>query len=289
MKERDNGNRISSYALAAVLTAARLFSLSLYVPREGENAALTALTAAALCLLKLPLFFLLAWLSRRFGSTTGFKAALAGISAVMIPICAEAFSEMAVSAYPERCTKLTTFIVLIPICAYVASMGVTGTARTASLSLAGFAAVCIPVFLEMRGSMLTDRIDLFSYAPAAEITHTAAAMLSLFCEPVIFAGSLSSAKGSPRTAARVYLIADALVSGVFFLMCAAVTGRFFGSSGYAFFALSYNTRGAFIDRANGIFTFFSSVFTILTVSALMLVVRRAFDDGGRRQGKEQSE
>ena len=278
MKEKDTGAAISALSLAALLAAARFFSLSLYMPQEGENAALTAVTAAGICLLKLPLFYLLARLCGRFGSRFGYKALLAGAAAVMIPICAERFSEMTVSTYPERCTKFTAFIVLVLISVYVASMGAAGTVRTAALFLAGFAAVCIPVLAEMRGSMLTDRIDLFSPAPAAEVTRTALGVLSLFCEPVLFAGLLGGTKGSARAAANAYLVSDALVSGVFYLMCAAVMGRFFGKSGYAFFALSYNTRGAFIDRANGVFTFFSSSFAILTIAGLMLVIRRAFTD-----------
>ena len=270
-------NCLSSLSFAALLTAAGCFSLSLYMPREGENAALTAVTAAVSCLIKLPLFLAAAKLAERLRDSRIFHTALAAAAVFFMILGADSFSEMTVSAYPERCTKLTTVAVLLFICCYTASTGLAGTARTAGLILFGFAAVCIPVMFEMRGSMLTDRLDLFSPDPAGETVRTALRLSGLFCEPVIFMGLIGDTEGDVRLAVKPYLIAQAIVSGIFFLMCGAVMGRFFGSSGYAFYALSYNTHGAFIDRANGIFTFFASAFAILTISALMIVLRRSFD------------
>ncbi|MCR5122006.1 MAG: hypothetical protein K6B74_06265 [Ruminococcus sp.] len=272
---RSDNSRVSALTTAALLTAARLFSLSLYMPHSGENAAITAVTAAGLCLLKLPLMTAAALLGRHFKESRAFSAVTAALSAIMIIVCANAFAEMTAETYPEHCTRPTTFIVLLCICAYVASMGLAGTARTASLILAGFAAVCTPVLIEMRGSMLSDRLDLLSYQPVREITLTAAGLLRLFPEPVILAGLIGGTEGSPDRAVKPFLIADALISGLFFLMCGTVMGRFFGQSGYAFYTLAGNTHGAFIDRANGIFTFFSSSFTMITVSALMLTFIRS--------------
>ncbi len=269
----DNKTCISPLTLAALLTAARLFSLSLYMPRAGENAAMTAVCAAALCLLKLPVMLLAARLGCRLRESRLFALVLLLGSCGMIFLAAGSFSEMTAEAYPERCTRLTTVAVLLFICAYVASMGVAGTARTASLTLFGFAAVCLPVLSGMRGSMLTDRLDLFSPEPLTEAARTSAGLLRLFCEPFIMAG-LGSKAGRPERSVRPYLITDALVSGVFFLMCGTVMGRFFGHSGYALFTLSGNTHGTIIDRANGVFTFFSSAFAILTVSALMIAVMK---------------
>lgn len=284
MNDIKDDSRVSALSLAALLTAARLFSLSLYMPRAGENAALTAVTAAALCLPKLPLYYAAAHIAERLRGSKVFSGVLTAAAAGLIYLCADRFSDMTVSAYPERCTKLSTAAALLFVCVYVASMGLSGTARTAGIMLFGFGAVCLPVLVEMRGSMLTDRLDLFSPDPLGEMTGTALRLLGIFCEPVILAGLTDGTRGGVRLAVKPFLIAEALVSGVFFLMCGTVTGRFFGRSGYAFFALSYNTHGAFIDRANGVFTFFSSAFAILTISALMLVIRRAF----RETAKESS-
>ncbi len=281
-------SRISALTMAALLTAARLFSLSLYMPHGGENAAITALTAAGLCLLKLPIMTAAALLGRHFGENRAFSAATAALSAVMVIICTNAFAEMTAETYPERCTRLTTFIVLLCICVYVASMGLAGTARTASLMLAGFALVCTPVLIEMRGSMLSDRLDPLSYKPVREITLTAAGLLRLFPEPVMLAGLIGRTDGSPSRAVKPFLIADALVSGSFFLMCGSVTGRFFGQSGYAFYTLAGNTHGAFIDRANGVFMFFSSSFAIITVSALMMTFWRSAEMIRQKRPREET-
>ena len=280
MNENCEKKRISPYALAALLVMTRLFALSMYVPSRGENAALTAVTGLVISLLKLPLMYGAARLSAKakrrpmiYGAVTAFAAL------VFIAVCADAFTDMLESLYPERMTKAAAAIVLILVCIYTASMGIEGTARTACIMLGALAAVMVPILFEMRGSMLTDRLDLFSHAPIAECTRSAGQLLRYFFDPLIFAALLPYAGGADADKTTVsrtvkpYLIADGLITCVFFLMNAAVMGRFFGQSGYAFFTLSYNTHGSIIDRANGIFTCVSTIGAVLTLSALMLTAR----------------
>ena len=257
----------------------RLFALSMYVPSRGENAALTAVTGIVISLLKLPLMYGAARLSARakrrpmiYGAVTAFAAL------VFIVVCADAFTDMLESLYPERMTKAAAAIVLILVCVYTASMGIEGTARTACIMLGALTAVMVPILFEMRGSMLTDRLDLCSPAPLAECTRSAGQLLRYFFDPLIFAALLPYAGGADADKTTVsrtvkpYLIADGLITCVFFLMNAAVMGRFFGHSGFAFFTLSYNTHGSLIDRANGIFTCVSTIGAVITLSSLIIVM-----------------
>ena len=274
--------KISPYALAALMIVSRLFALSMYIPSEGENAALTAVTAMVLCLFKLPMFLGAAKLFRLASKRPKILGAVLMVSAVLfIIVSADSFTDMLESVYPERLTKLAAAVVLIFACIYTASMGVEGTVRAACVILGVFTVTIIPVLFSMRGSMLTDRIDLYSEMPFTEITRSAGELLRYFAEPLIFAGLLPFAGGEDRRtagiAAKSYLIAEALISCVLFLMHAAVMGRFFGQSGYAFFTLSYNTHGTIIDRANGVFTCVSSMGAVITIAALMLVFREGLE------------
>lgn len=266
---------ISPYSFAAVLVLSRLFALSLYTPTMGENAGLTAAISLGLSLVKLLAVIILI----RFydGSVSGIsekvKSGVIGVLAACFIVAAGAeFSIMVESVYPYRFSKLGITIVLFIVCAYVASMGAESLSRTSAILIVSFVAALAFIFFEMRETMFTDRINLYSYAPYAEIKNTVSNLMAQLYDIVIFFGLLPRVRGSGKKAACIYILSDAMIYLVFFLMSAAVMGDFFPKSGYSFFTLSYSTHGAIIDRSDGAFLAISSACAVITIAALMIVL-----------------
>lgn len=270
---------VSPYAYASILILMRIFAVSMYMPSEGENAAVTAICAVVLSALKLISFIPLFILFKRGVSPQNRVLIRVGatsaavVSAAFLLIINDLFSTAVESVYPDRFTKIGITAALFFIAAYVASMGVQGVSRACSICAVTFAVMLVVVMVEMRSCMANDRIDLYSRDLGGEAAATAKNLLAFLGDYFVFFALLPYLKSSPQKAAGIYATADMILSLVFFLMCASVMGGFYPRSGFSFFTLSYCTQGSMIDRADGIFLAISAACAIVSCAAMMTVLK----------------
>jgi hypothetical protein len=271
--------KISPYAFAAILTAARIFALSVYITSADENPTLTAICTVAVSLIKLPLLFLIAAAEKnpsQSRSAAKLRAVFsAAVSAIFLIMINDMFAELAQSVYPERFGKIGLTAVMLFVSAYVASMGIHGTSRSAVFSVAAFLAAIVIIFAEMRSGMQNDRINLYSANAASEAFRTCKNALAQLADVFIFYEMCRYTHGSAKKSAGLYISADILISLLFFMMSASVLGSFYPKSGYVFFTLSYCTHGVLLDRADGIFFAAASVFAMITCAALLTILKNS--------------
>lgn len=270
---------ISPYAFAAILILIRIFALSMYVPSANENPAITAVCAIAISAVKLLSFIPLFIIRKRKSSfhnqtLTRCGAVFAAVTAaVYLLMINDAFSTVVESVYPDRFTKIGVAAVMLLIAAYVASMGIHGISRSASICTVTFIIILLIIFTEMRSSMLNDRINLYSGNVGKEIIRTSKNILAFLGDYFVFAALLPYLKRSPAKAAGLYIAADILISLSFFLMSASVMGNFYSKTGFSFFTLAYCTHGSMIDRSDGIFLAVSTCCGLICCAAMLLILK----------------
>ncbi len=274
-------NTISEYSLAAVLLVIKLFTLSMYVPVDGENPVITAVIFTIMSLIKLctliPLFYCAkkqggyAALSGRFKAfgCIFFALGAAGLAAAVSDLLSTAIE----SVYPDRYTKFSITLIFFFICAYIASMGIKGFSRCSAGALFVILPLMLFVFYQMRGALLNDRLNFYADRPLPLINQTVKNLLEYTVDYFIFFGLLPYLKGSPSRAAGIYICADIIIVLLVLLTSASVMGSFWDNSGYIFFALSFSTFGSVIDRSDGIYLAISSGAAIICGSALLIVLK----------------
>lgn len=274
-------NSLSPYQTAAILILVRMLSLSLYEPLPNENTVLTAAAALILCAVK---WLLLMPAVRVISSRQLFcsRAAaniislmtVAGAAALLLVIT-DSFASLLEAVSPERYSRFGITVVLLLVCAYTASMGRQGLARTAVLMLPVFLGILAVIFFELRGSMLPDRMSLYSPDPLSEAA-VSAVRLSGGSADLFLAVTLIPFTSKPKSrSAAIYLAADAVMSLIFFLMCGSVLGRWRSRSGSLWFTLADCTRGSVIDRSGAVFLAVSTSCAVITCAALLMVLTRS--------------
>lgn len=266
---------ISAYQFAGAMIVARILALALYIPSEGENPVVTALALPILALAKYALLALTIRAYEKQAFTRGAavcSAILAG--ALLISICG-AFSQSVETVYPDRFSRLGITAVFFIIGAYVASMGAAGTVRTAGIFLFAAAIFSAILLFQTRGSMLTDRITLYSPSPLRDLESALRNLTAYSADVFIFAMMLPYVRSSPKKAAGIYLTADLLIWLVFAMAYAAIMGRLYPRSGYSFFAIAYCTQGLLIDRADGVFFCVVSAAAIIVCALLTGILKNA--------------
>ena len=263
---------ISAYQFAGAMIVARILALALYIPSEGENPVVTALALPILALAK---YALLALTIRAYEKQT-FTRGAAVCSAIfagalLISICG-AFSQSVETVYPDRFSRLGITAVFFIIGAYVASMGAAGTVGIFLFAAAIFSAILL---FQTRGSMLTDRITLYSPSPLRDLESALRNLTAYSADVFIFAMMLPYVRSSPKKAAGIYLTADVLIWLVFAMAYAAIMGRLYPRSGYSFFAIAYCTQGLLIDRADGVFFCVVSAAAIIVCALLTGILKNA--------------
>lgn len=272
-------NKITSYQAAAILILSRMFALSLYNAAPGENPALTAAAAAALSILKLLLLLpAVKLLSKRpLTSQKNLAKVRAAFFAVgascFLMLLTDSLAGLLETVYPDRFSRFGITAVMLFICAYIASMGVQSLARTASLILPSMILVFGLIFFEMRDSMLSDRLNLYSPDMTNELARTLRTLAGELFDVFLLFGLLPLIDRKPESAVKIYIAADCLISLIFFLMSASVLGGFTSGSGNNYFTLSYCTHGSVIDRSGAVFLAAAAGFAMITEAALLTILK----------------
>lgn len=271
--------KLTSYQAAAILILSRMLSLSMYNSAPGENPTITAAVSAALNILKLILLLpAVRQLSKHPISPSKNLSRIRAVffaagAACFLMLLTDSFAGMLETVYPDRFSRFGISVVLLFICAYIASMGVSSLARTASLMLPSFILVFGLIFFEMRDSMLSDRLNLYSPDIFAEIISTVRSLLIELFDVFLLFGLLRLIDRTPEKTVKIYIAADSLMSLVFFMMSASVLGGFTTGSGNNYFSLSYCTHGAVIDRSGAVFLAAATGCTVITGAALLVILK----------------
>lgn len=275
-----NSKKISPYALAAIIIPMRIFALSMYVPSNEENAAITATVTIMLTALKLvsfiPLFIL--WKKSGGSPIKCGKAAVvfsALICIIYLLMITDGFSTAIESVYPDRFGKIGITAVFLFICGYVASMNINGISRASAISIFAITATILIILFEMRSNMMNEQIHLYSDEPLKEIISTIKNLLAFSGDYFIFFSLLPYIDSSPEKAAGIYTVFDMLLSTVFFMMSASIMGGYWSRSGFAYYTIAYCTHGEFIDRSDGLFLAIATVCGLISAAVFMGILKKS--------------
>ena len=265
--------KISTYTAAAILILSRLYAYALYVPPENESAAATLVCCLILnavkLLLLIPLVRLIEKNKEQYGNIA--SAVLFAVSFTALITSGYGFINLCSSVYHDRFSTLGIRIIWFAVCAYTASMGLTGVSRASEFMVFAFTGVILLTFIGMRHYMLPDRPiqNAISYE---EIADGIKRMLPQLFDIPILIGLIPHIKARPDKCTELYITFDSIICTIVFLMYNAVLGDFHSKAGYPIFTLFSCTEGTIIDRADGVFIAITCACGMVTAAVLLIII-----------------
>ena len=264
--------KISLYTAAAILILSRLYAYALYVPSSNESALTTLICCLIINAIKIMLLIPLVRVVERSRSyNTAASVSLGAVSFIALITSGYGFITLCSSVYYDRFSTLGIRIIWFAVCAYTASMGLSGVSRASGFMVFAFTGVIFLTFIGMRHYMSPDRLASCSVY-ASEIAGGIKRMsLTLFDIPIII-GLIPHIRERSDKCAVLYITFDSIISMIVFFMYGSVLGRFHSNAGYSVFTLFSCTEGTIIDRSDGVFTAITCACGMITSAVLMIII-----------------